>query len=185
MIASLKKKYKYFVAQIEIMKITIIGGGNLGTAMAEGLLKSKFCSAAEITITKRNTATLKDIAAKGVKVTADNLSAVKKADIIILAVKPFQIADVIKGFKDALTSKQIVVSVITGVSIDDLRGMIKKQLPVFRAMPNTAIISCCPANTFSITLRDIVSNFGNCLYRPSSFCLLPTTNVESKQHSRK
>ncbi|HAO04962.1 MAG: pyrroline-5-carboxylate reductase [Chitinophagaceae bacterium] len=121
------------------MKITIIGGGNLGTAMAEGLLKSKFCSAAEITITKRNTATLKDIAAKGVKVTADNLSAVKKADIIILAVKPFQIADVIKGFKDALTSKQIVVSVITGVSIDDLRGMIKKQLPVFRAMPNTAI----------------------------------------------
>mgnify|MGYP003411987276 FL=1 len=139
MIASLKKKYKYFVAQIEIMKITIIGGGNLGTAMAEGLLKSKFCSAAEITITKRNTATLKDIAAKGVKVTADNLSAVKKADIIILAVKPFQIADVIKGFKDALTSKQIVLSVITGVSIDDLRGMIKKQLPVFRAMPNTAI----------------------------------------------
>lgn len=139
MIASLKKKYKYFVAQIEIMKITIIGGGNLGTAMTEGLLKSKFCSAAEITITKRNTATLKDIAAKGVKVTADNLSAVKKADIIILAVKPFQIADVIKGFKDALTSKQIVVSVITGVSIDDLRGMIKKQLPVFRAMPNTAI----------------------------------------------
>lgn len=139
MIASLKKKYKYFVAQIEIMKITIIGGGNLGTAMAEGLLKSKFCSAAEITITKRNTATLKDIAAKGVKVTADNLSAVKKADIIILAVKPFQIADVIKGFKDALTSKQIVVSVITGVSIDDLRGMIKKQLPVFRDMPNTAI----------------------------------------------
>lgn len=139
MIASLKKKYKYFVAQIEIMKITIIGGGNLGTAMAEGLLKSKFCTAADITITKRNTATLKDIAAKGVKVTADNLSAVKKADIIILAVKPFQIADVIKGFKDALTSKQIVVSVITGVSIDDLRGMIKKQLPVFRAMPNTAI----------------------------------------------
>lgn len=133
------KKYKYFVAQIEIMKITIIGGGNLGTAMAEGLLKSKFCTAADITITKRNTATLKDIAAKGVKVTADNLSAVKKADIIILAVKPFQIADVIKGFKDALTSKQIVLSVITGVSIDDLRGMIKKQLPVFRAMPNTAI----------------------------------------------
>ena len=162
MIASLKKKYKYFVAQIEIMKITIIGGGNLGTAMAEGLLKSKFCSAAEITITKRNTATLKDIAAKGVKVTADNLSAVKKADIIILAVKPFQIADVIKGFKDALTSKQIVVSVITGVSIDDLRGMIKKQLPVFRAMPNTAIaiqqsITCLSNSNASVSEIQLIS----------------------------
>ena len=163
MIASLKKKYKYFVAQIEIMKITIIGGGNLGTAMAEGLLKSKFCSAAEITITKRNTATLKDIAAKGVKVTADNLSAVKKADIIILAVKPFQIADVIKGFKDALTSKQIVVSVITGVSIDDLRGMIKKQLPVFRAMPNTAIaiqqsITCLSNSNASVKEIQLITH---------------------------
>ena len=42
-------------------KIAIIGGGNLGTAIAEGLLKSKFSKASEIIITKRNTATLKDV----------------------------------------------------------------------------------------------------------------------------
>ena len=39
--------------------ITIIGGGNLGASIAEGLLKSKFCKPAELTVTKRNISTLK------------------------------------------------------------------------------------------------------------------------------
>ncbi|HMT95807.1 MAG TPA: pyrroline-5-carboxylate reductase [Ferruginibacter sp.] len=121
------------------MKITIIGGGNLGVAIAEGLLKSKFCKATELTVTRRNTAILKDIAAKGVTITDNNLEAVKRADIIILAVKPFQAAEVIKGFKAALNAKQVFVSVITGVSISEIKEMMGKSLPVFRAMPNTAI----------------------------------------------
>ena len=44
-----------------IKKIAIIGGGNLGTAIAEGLLKSKFCKPEDITITKRNISTLKSL----------------------------------------------------------------------------------------------------------------------------
>ena len=120
-------------------KIAIIGGGNLGTAIAEGLLKSKFCKAADITITKRNTATLKALESKGVKVTTDNAAAVKSASLVILAVKPFQVAEVLNGFKKELTPKHVLVSVITGVLIREIEEMIKKKLPVFRAMPNTAI----------------------------------------------
>ncbi len=120
-------------------KIAIIGGGNLGTAIAEGLLKSKFCKAGDITITKRNTATLKALESKGVKVTSDNASAVKSASLVILAVKPFQVAEVLNGFKKELTPKHVLVSVITGVLIREIEEMIKKKLPVFRAMPNTAI----------------------------------------------
>ena len=59
-------------------KIAIIGGGNLGTAIAEGLLKSKFSKPSDIIITKRNTATLKSFKEKGVEVTDDNAAAVKK-----------------------------------------------------------------------------------------------------------
>ena len=51
-------------------KIAIIGGGNLGTAIAEGLLESKFCKASDITITKRKISTLQNLSEKGVKVTA-------------------------------------------------------------------------------------------------------------------
>jgi len=121
------------------MKIAIIGGGNLGTAIAEGLLKSKFCKAADISITKRNITTLKALSDKGVFVTADNNEAVKKSELVLLAVKPFQVAEVIAGLKKDLGAKHVLVSVITGVSLNDLNEMVKKKNPVFRAMPNTAI----------------------------------------------
>lgn len=121
------------------MKIAIIGGGNLGTAIAEGLLKSKFCKPADITITKRNTATLKPLADKGVNITANNNEAVKKSELVLLAVKPFQVSDVMAALRKDLNSKHVLVSVITGVSLTDLAEMAKKKIPVFRAMPNTAI----------------------------------------------
>jgi pyrroline-5-carboxylate reductase len=120
-------------------KIAIIGGGNLGTAIAEGLIKSKFCKATDITLTKRNIATIKHLAEKGVNVTSDNAAAVRNSELVILAVKPFQVSDVLNGFKKSLTPKHILVSVVTGVLMVDIEITIKKKLPVFRAMPNTAI----------------------------------------------
>ncbi len=120
-------------------KIAIIGGGNLGTAIAEGLLKSKFSKATDLIVTKRNTSTLKHLADKGVTITANNNEAIKKAELIILAVKPFQIAEVLNGLKKDISSKHLIVSVITGVSLVELQGLIKKKNPIFRAMPNTAI----------------------------------------------
>jgi pyrroline-5-carboxylate reductase len=120
-------------------KITIIGGGNLGTAIAEGLLKSKFSKAAEIIVTKRNTSTLKTLKEKGVDVTDDNSAAVKKSEVIILAVKPFQVADVLNGIKKELTPDKILISVVTGVLISEMESIVKKNITYFRAMPNTAI----------------------------------------------
>ena len=119
-------------------KIAIIGGGNLGSAIAEGLLKSKFCKAADISVTKRNTATLKSLEAKGINIGSDNAAAVKQSELVILAVKPYQVSEVLNSFKKELTPNHIVVSVVTGVLIKDIAEIIKKKLPVFRAMPNTA-----------------------------------------------
>jgi pyrroline-5-carboxylate reductase len=120
-------------------KIAIIGGGNLGTAIAEGLIKSKFCKPTDITITKRNITTLKELADKGVTITSDNASAVRNSELVILAIKPFQVSDVLNGLKKELTGKHLLVSVVTGVLISDIAAILKKKLPVFRAMPNTAI----------------------------------------------
>ena len=119
--------------------ITIIGGGNLGSAIAEGLLKSRFAKASDITITKRNIATLQSLKKKGITITDDNNEAVKKGDVVILAVKPFQVADVLLGIKNELSNKKIFISVVTGVLIGEMENIIEKQLPLFRAMPNTAI----------------------------------------------
>ena len=80
-------------------KIAIIGGGNLGTAIAEGLLKSKFAKAADITVTKRNISTLEALAKKGVQITSDNNAAIKNCELVILAIKPFQVSEVLNAVK--------------------------------------------------------------------------------------
>jgi pyrroline-5-carboxylate reductase len=121
-------------------KIAIIGGGNLGSAIAQGLVNSKFCKPADITITRRNTAQLAGLEQAGCVVTSDNSMAVKQSDIIILAVKPYNYAEVLQGFKAVLNAKKhVVVSVVTGVWTEQLQKAIGKPVPVIRAMPNTAI----------------------------------------------
>lgn len=120
-------------------KIAIIGGGNLGTAIAEGLLKSKFSKPGELIITKRNIATLKSLADRKVSVTSDNIAAVKKSDVIILAVKPFQVSDILNRIKKELGTNKMLISVVTGVTMSDIKSITGDKVSIFRAMPNTAI----------------------------------------------
>ncbi len=121
-------------------KISIIGGGNLGSAIAEGLIKNDFISPSDVMITKRNVQTLQALKERGVNVSSDNIEAASFGDVIIIAVKPFQVQEVLLGIKSQLEeSRHMLVSVVTGVYIKDIYSIIEKQLPVFRAMPNTAI----------------------------------------------
>lgn len=121
-------------------KIAVIGGGNLGASIADGLIASDFSKPAELTVTRRNVGALSRFSGKGCKVHSDNRKAVRESEIIILAVKPYNYADIIKEIKPLLNSKKhLVVSVITGVWIEQLQKAIGKPVPVIRAMPNTAI----------------------------------------------
>jgi|GEM_PF-6873561 len=76
-------------------RIAIIGGGNLGTAIAEGLLKSGFATPQQITITRRNIARLQQLKDVGVSVTDNNKQAIETSDVIIVALKPYNV----KGLK--------------------------------------------------------------------------------------
>ena len=121
-------------------KIAIIGGGNLGASIAEGLIQSEFSRPVELSITRRNLSPLSRFAEQGSMVHSDNKKAVKTAEIIILAVKPYNFADIIDEIKATLDPKKhVVVSVITGVWIEQIQKAIGKPVPVIRAMPNTAI----------------------------------------------
>ncbi|TDO23392.1 pyrroline-5-carboxylate reductase [Sediminibacterium goheungense] len=121
-------------------KLAIIGGGNLGAAMAEGLIKSGFIHPSHLIITKRNTDTLKHLEEQGAMVSNNNIEAVKYADWILLAIKPFQLKEVLtemQPFLDPL--RHTLISVVTGAWVKDIREVIGDELTVFRAMPNTAI----------------------------------------------
>ena len=121
-------------------KIAIIGGGNLGSAIAEGLIKSKFITPDKLTVTRRNVAELGDLKSAGVNVTNDNAAAIQNSDVIIVALKPYNVAEVLEGLRSSFDgSKHIIISVVTGVHLKDLTAIVAQGVPVFRAMPNTAI----------------------------------------------
>ena len=121
------------------MKIAIIGGGNLGSAIAAGLLKSNFCAAANITVTKRNIATLAWLQEKGINVLSDNKEATINANVVILAIKPFQIKEILEEIKSSITPNQLLISVVTGISLEEIKSIVGHDVSVVRAMPNTAI----------------------------------------------
>ncbi len=121
-------------------KIAIIGGGNLGTAIAEGLINSGFVLPEQLMVTKRNPKTLVALKEKGVVVGHDNVAAVAFANYVILAIKPFQIKEVLEQLQPYLhPEKHVLVSVVTGVWMQDIQHIVGTNFPIFRAMPNTAI----------------------------------------------
>ena len=121
-------------------KIAIIGGGNLGTAIAEGLINSGFSEPGHIIITKRNIKTLQGLQQKGIHVSDNNLEAARFANLIILAVKPFQVEEVLGKLKEVIDpAKHVLISVVTGITIAQLLKAVDRKVPIIRAMPNTAI----------------------------------------------
>ena len=121
-------------------KIAILGGGNLGGAIAEGLIKSQFVSSEQITVTRRNVDAISHLKALGVSVTSENDAAVRNSDVVIVALKPYNVRDVLERVKKHFDpSRHVVISVVTGLFVKDLADIVGPGLPIFRAMPNTAI----------------------------------------------
>lgn len=122
------------------MKATIIGAGNIGLALADGLIKSGNCEAADITVTRRSATALERLQQKGFVVTSDNKEAIRNADIIFLCTLPQQLNGVLDEIKEGLgTETQLLVSVVTGVHTDDIKQRLHADVRIVRVMPNTAM----------------------------------------------
>ena len=120
----------------------------MGGALAEGFVKSGAFSATDITVTACHEATLDRFRQLGCNATTDNAEAVKGADVVILAVKPWLVKQVVDGIMPSLDyAVQAVVSVAAGVSGDELKNMFTREdgsCPgIFIAMPNIAAALGC------------------------------------------
>lgn len=120
-------------------RIAILGCGNLGLSILNGLLDSNLYAGQDIIVTKRNIETLESYRSRGVSVTSDNGIAVRESDVIIVALKPYKLLEVLLELKSYFDpQKHIIVSLATGISIDQIRETVDLSIPIFRAMPNTA-----------------------------------------------
>lgn len=145
-------------------EIAIIGAGNLGMAIARGIVGKGLSSPDKITLTRRNLEALSAVASEGFSISNDNSKTIAKAEIIVLCVQPNQLETLILEVKDSLRKDQVIVSVITGVSIEKLQTLVGSEKEVMRAMPNTAIaigesmtcISTSDASTSSIAKVELL-----------------------------
>ncbi|MCF6358398.1 MAG: pyrroline-5-carboxylate reductase [Draconibacterium sp.] len=147
-------------------KIAIIGVGNMGGAIAIGLEKSGFIPASNIFVSDRKESTLAKFSELGINIFQNNLEAVKNADVIIAAVKPYHIEGVINDIKSELNPNKIFISIVAGVGINELGEMAGADIPIFRVMPNTAIalqesLTCISANGNTKLHREYVINLFN------------------------
>ncbi len=121
-------------------RVSIIGAGNIGTAMARGFVQSGLLKAENITLTRRHTSPLESYKQDGYRISSDNLSAVQSGQVVILAVEPQQAEPVMQEIAQTLRSDQhTFLSVVSGLTISDIQQIIPEHIPLVRVMPNTAI----------------------------------------------
>lgn len=117
------------------MRISFIGGGKMGEAIIRSILADNIAQAADITVSdispERRDMLSKDY---GINTTAQNREAIADADVVVLAVKPQDIASLLPELR-SLTEKQVVISIAAGVTLDTLSKGLEHHVLV-RAMPN-------------------------------------------------
>jgi len=148
--------------------IAILGAGNLGKSIAEGLLSNGQYEPENIYVTRRNTKSLQPLKDKGLQVTSDNTLAVKNCRYLMLCVQPAHLEHVLNEIKPFLDpEKHVLLSVIAGVTIDNISNIVG-DFAIVRSMPNTAIavhqsMTCLAFNEKAALVEDQVQEIFNCL----------------------
>ncbi|MFZ5601409.1 MAG: pyrroline-5-carboxylate reductase [Pseudomonadota bacterium] len=119
-------------------KITFIGAGNMASSLAGGII-AKGYDPLHITLTDVNDSQLAQARSNlHVNTSRDNLSACQKADVIVLAVKPQVMGDVIAPLQAIVTQRRpLIISIAAGITLAKLAGWLGADAAVVRCMPNT------------------------------------------------
>ena len=143
------------------MRIAILGAGNMGGAVARGLVRSgvgstadKAVKAGDITVTAGHDSTLEAFRKEGFETDTDNAKAVKGADIVMIAVKPAIVPKVLEEIKDELNfSSQTLVCIAAGIKLETFDSILGekdgKKAEVVFLIPDTAIEICRGINFLS------------------------------------
>ncbi len=117
------------------MRIGIIGGGFMGEAFLRGILRAHVAAPADMAIAEMVPARRLQLAEHGVRVTDDVQSATIGADVVLLAVKPQDLAHVAGELQGAMPRDAVLISIAAGVKLDDIRRY-SAHRAVVRVMPN-------------------------------------------------
>ncbi len=125
-------------AQLPKVRVAVLGAGKMGGILLQAFLKENLFAPDQIHATVGHAERALALSTQwGVDVSTNNLEAARKADLILIGVKPFQVPDLIAEIRPALTPAKMLVSFAASVktrAIEEAAGM---EIAVVRAMPNT------------------------------------------------
>lgn len=120
------------------MKIGIIGCGNMGSAIINGIINTNFIKANEVYVCDKNIDKVLELKNElGINVINNPIDLAKQIDILILAVKPNASKKILEEIEVALNKNQIFVSIMAGITINTIEKYIGEDKKIIRIMPNT------------------------------------------------
>ena len=121
-------------------QLFFLGAGSISEAMMKGLLAAHLLPAQQITISNRkNTARLQELQQHyGVHISQNSATDIAQADLVILAMKPFDLATALHEVKPYLSPRQLIVSLAAGITTTAIERCLDGPVPVIRSMPNTS-----------------------------------------------
>jgi pyrroline-5-carboxylate reductase len=142
--------------------ISIIGAGNMGYAIAQGLVKSGHYSKAQIYLSTKDEKAAANLSAEGYNVD-DNIAIVKASSLVILVVKPWQAEEVLTEIKPYITDEHMLASCVTGLSSEKFFEIVEKQITFFRVMPNTGAMvgesmSCISDTNANTSQKELIKS---------------------------
>ncbi|WNQ09239.1 pyrroline-5-carboxylate reductase [Paenibacillus aurantius] len=124
-------------------KICFLGAGSMAEAIFRGLLESGKTSPDQICATNRsNQSRLDELSARYSIQTTNDPSAIRDylalSDIVVLAMKPKDVMEALRHYKSLLREDKLLVSVVAGLSMETMYGLLGNSMPIARTMPNTS-----------------------------------------------
>ena len=124
------------------MKIGFIGCGNMAKAIISGLTDSRTFKPEEIIVSDHDRNQLLDAKDRyGVNITANNSELVLESEMIVLAVKPQVLSEVINEICDTVSENKLIISIVAGQSINKIESMFGGNIKLIRTMPNTPALA--------------------------------------------
>lgn len=122
--------------------MAVLGAGNMGAALIGGVLKAGVVERENLTATVRGEGHAGDLAGKfGIAVTAGrNREAAQNAEIVVLAVKPSTVPQVMREIREELNENQVLISLAASLPISAIERLAGRSLSIFRAMPNIPVV---------------------------------------------
>jgi len=119
-------------------RVGFIGGGNMGEALIRGLIGANLVKPDLITATDVRADRTRELAEQfGITAHSDNTRCVRDADVVILAVKPQIMGDVLRDIASAVEPRHLLISIAAGVATATIRAALGKDARIIRVMPNT------------------------------------------------